>query len=101
VWLEPSPGHTPGHVCVHLASQGKHAVITGDCIHSPVQCVEPAWVVRADMDSALANATRRGFLERYCDSDVTVCATHFPEPSLGRIVQRDNAFWFDYLEKQR
>ena len=101
VWLEPSPGHTPGHFCVHLASQGNHAVITGDCIHSPVQCVEPAWVVRADIDSALAGKTRRGFLERYCDSDVIVCATHFPEPSLGRIIQRDNAFWFDYLGQKR
>ena len=36
VWLEPTPGHTPGHVSIHLASQGAHAVITGDCIHSPV-----------------------------------------------------------------
>jgi len=101
VWLEPSPGHTHGHVCVHLASQGKHAVITGDCIHSPVQCQEPGWVVRADMDSALAGATRRGFLERYCDSDVIVCATHFPEPSLGRIIHRNNAFWFDYQDTHR
>ena len=96
VWLEPTPGHTPGHVCVRLASQGAQAVITGDCIHSPVQCVEPGWIMRADLDPALASATRRRFLERYCDSGVVVCATHFPEPSLGRITQREKAFWFDY-----
>ena len=96
VWLEPTPGHTPGHVSVHLASQGRHAVITGDCIHSPVQCLEPGWVMRADVDSDLAHATRRGFLEQYCDSDVVVCATHFPEPSFGHIIERDAAFWFDY-----
>src|SRR5262245_60230952 len=77
VWLEPTPGHTPGHVCVHLGSQGARAVVTGDCIHSPVQCLEPAWIVRADQDHALAGATRRGFLERCCESGVTVCATHF------------------------
>ena len=96
VWLEPTPGHTPGHVCVHLASRGAQAVITGDCIHSPVQCAEPGWIMRADQDAALASATRRRFLERYCDSGVTVCATHFPEPSVGRIIQREDAFWFDY-----
>jgi glyoxylase-like metal-dependent hydrolase (beta-lactamase superfamily II) len=96
VWLESTPGHTPGHVCVHLASQGAEAVITGDCMHSPVQCVEPGWIIRADLDPALASATRRRFLERYCDSAVMVCATHFPEPSLGRIIQREKAFWFDY-----
>src|ERR1017187_1454841 len=95
VWLEPTPGHTPGHVCVHLASRGAEAVITGDCIHSPVQCVELGWTMRADSDPALASATRRGFLERYCDSGVMVCATHFPEPSIGRIIQRDKSFWFD------
>jgi glyoxylase-like metal-dependent hydrolase (beta-lactamase superfamily II) len=95
VWLEPTPGHTPGHVCIHLASQGAQAVITGDCIHSPVQCVEPGWIMRADFDPALARATRRSFLERYCDSSVMVCATHFPEPSIGRIIQRGEAFWFD------
>jgi glyoxylase-like metal-dependent hydrolase (beta-lactamase superfamily II) len=96
VWLEPTPGHTPGHVCVHLASQGAHAVVTGDCIHSPVQCVEPGWIMRADFDPALARATRQGFLERYCNSSAMVGATHFPEPSAGRIIQRDDAFWFDY-----
>lgn len=95
VWLEPTPGHTPGHACVHLASRGAEAVITGDCIHSPVQCVELGWTMRADSDPALASATRRGFLERYCDSGVMVCATHFPEPSIGRIIQRDKSFWFD------
>jgi len=96
VWLEPTPGHTPGHVCVHLASQGSEAIITGDCIHSPVQCVEPEWIMRADFDPTLARTTRRSFLERYCDSNVMVCATHFPEPSTGRIIQRDKVFWFEY-----
>jgi glyoxylase-like metal-dependent hydrolase (beta-lactamase superfamily II) len=96
VWLEPTPGHTPGHVCVHLASQGSEAVITGDCIHSPVQCVEPEWIMRADFDPTLARTTRRSFLERYCDSNVMVCATHFPEPSIGHITQRDKVFWFEY-----
>jgi glyoxylase-like metal-dependent hydrolase (beta-lactamase superfamily II) len=94
VWLESTPGHTEGHVSVHLASQDAEAVITGDCIHSPVQCLAPEWIVRADVDPVLAGKTRRNFLERYCDSSVTVCATHFPEPSIGRITQRGNAFWF-------
>ena len=101
VRLEPSPGHTMGHVCVGLSSKGQNAVITGDCIHSPVQCLEPAWVMRADIDSALAAKTRRRFLERCCERNTVVCATHFPEPSFGHVVERDNAFRFEYLQKQR
>lgn len=96
VWLEPTPGHTPGHFCVRVASRGAKAVITGDCIHSPVQCVEPHWIMRADSDPQLAKITRRKFLESVSDSSVTVCATHFPEPSIGRVTTRDGAFWFEY-----
>jgi glyoxylase-like metal-dependent hydrolase (beta-lactamase superfamily II) len=95
VRLEPTPGHTPGHVCVQLASQGKRGVISGDCIHSPVQCLEPGWRMRADLDHALAGRTRRSFLERHCDNGATVFATHFPAPSVGRVVRRGDAFWFD------
>ena len=32
VQLEPTPGHTPGHVGVHITSNGEEALITGDCI---------------------------------------------------------------------
>ena len=96
VWLEPTPGHTVGHVSVHLRSGGVDAVITGDCIHSPVQCLEPGWKVRADLDHTLAGTTRRSFLERHCESGTLVCATHFPEPSFGRVLRQDGAFRFRY-----
>jgi glyoxylase-like metal-dependent hydrolase (beta-lactamase superfamily II) len=96
VWLEPTPGHTPNHVSVHLASNGVHAVITGDMMHSPVQCAELMWVARPDYDRDLARATRRAFLERYCDTDVLICGTHFPSPSMGHIVPHGDAFRFKY-----
>ena len=77
-------------------SQGAEAVITGDCIHSPVQCPEHGWIMRADSDSALAKTTRLNFLERYCDSKVLVCASHFPQPSFGSVVRRNQAFAFNF-----
>jgi glyoxylase-like metal-dependent hydrolase (beta-lactamase superfamily II) len=101
VWLEPTPGHTPDHVSVRLASNGANAVITGDMIHSPVQCAEPLWIPRPDFDRALASQTRRSFLERYCDTDVLVCGTHFPAPSMGRIVPHGNAFRFAYEDESQ
>jgi glyoxylase-like metal-dependent hydrolase (beta-lactamase superfamily II) len=98
VWLVSTPGHTPDHVSVHLASQGARAVITGDLIHSPVQCMEPQWIMRADIDPQQAKTTRQTFLEQHCEADILVCATHFPAPSFGHIVPRDGAFWFQYKE---
>jgi len=96
VWFESTPGHTPDHVSVRVASRGAQAVITGDLIHSPVQCLETEWVPRPDFDPPQAAATRRAFLERYCERDVLVCASHFPSPSFGHIIREGNAFWFTY-----
>ncbi len=94
VWLEPSPGHTPDHVSIRLASQGRNAVMCGDLMHSPVQCVHPEWPVWPDWDAAQASQTRRAFLERHADADMLVCTAHFPLPSAGRIVVAGDAFRF-------
>ena len=83
---------------MHLASHGVHAVITGDMINSPVQCAEPTWLPRPDFDRALAHQTRQAFLERYCETDVLICSTHFP-PSMGHIVPHGTAFRFAYEQE--
>ena len=92
VRLVPTPGHTPGHVSVSIASRGEEAVITGDLMHHPVQCARPDWGSSADVDPAGALATRRAFLERYADRPVLVLGTHFATPSAGHIV-RDGGAW--------
>ena len=92
LWLEPTPGHTPGHVSLHIGSQGEEAVITGDLMHAPIQCAEPDWPSAFDADPAPARVTRRAFLERYGNRDVWVLGTHFHAPSAGHIV-RHGAGW--------
>jgi glyoxylase-like metal-dependent hydrolase (beta-lactamase superfamily II) len=93
LWLEPTPGHTPGHVSVRLASDGADAVITGDLMHHPVQMAEP-WVTPFDSDIDHAHKTRREFCERYADGPVTVLGTHFHHPTAGRIVRHGDAWRF-------
>jgi glyoxylase-like metal-dependent hydrolase (beta-lactamase superfamily II) len=92
VALEPTPGHTPGHVSVRIASGGEEAVITGDLMHHPVQCAEPDWANRFDVDPGAARRTRRAFLQRHADRPVLVLGTHFATPTGGRVV-RDGAVW--------
>jgi glyoxylase-like metal-dependent hydrolase (beta-lactamase superfamily II) len=87
VWLEPTPGHTPGHFSVRISSRGHDAVITGDLMHHPVQCAHPEWNCGFDSIPEQARATRRAFLERYCDRPVLVFGTHFATPSAGYIVK--------------
>jgi glyoxylase-like metal-dependent hydrolase (beta-lactamase superfamily II) len=94
VWLEPSPGHTPGHHHVRISSAGAEAIITGDLMHHPVQCAHPDWFVVFDADTPTAKRTRREFLERYADKGILIFGTHFASPSCGRIVRQGDAFRF-------
>jgi len=67
-------------------------VFSGDLMHSPLQTRYPELSVKFDVDQPQAAATRRGFLERYCDTDTLCCTAHFPSPSTGRIRRADNGF---------
>ncbi len=54
-------------------------------MHSPLQTRHPELSAKFDVDQAQAAATRRSFLERYCDTDTLCCTAHFPSPSAGKI----------------
>ena len=95
VWLEPTPGHTPGHVSVRIASCGEDAVITGDLIHHPVQCGEVEWASRFDVDPAMALRTRRSFLTQCAEAGTRVLGTHFATPTVGRVVVDGEVFRFE------
>ena len=100
VWLEPTPGHTPDHVAIRLASEGESAVMSGDLMHCPVQCKHPEWTAWPDWDADLAKQTRRAFLEKYCETDTLVCTAHFPLPSAGRIAREGEGFRFEFDDSQ-
>jgi glyoxylase-like metal-dependent hydrolase (beta-lactamase superfamily II) len=92
VRLVPTPGHTPDHVAVAIGRGRDDAVITGDLIHSPLQARYPEISYGQDVDTKQSAATRRSFLERYCDTDTLCCTAHFPQPSSGRISQWGEGF---------
>jgi glyoxylase-like metal-dependent hydrolase (beta-lactamase superfamily II) len=92
VRLEPTPGHTPGHVSVRIESRGESAVITGDLVHHPCQFAHPEWGSSADWNTALAEQTRREFIVRHADGPTLVIGTHFAAPTAGW-VRRDGEAW--------
>ena len=95
VRLEPTPGHTPGHVSVHITSQGEEAVITGDLMHHPCQMHHLDWSSTADHEPAQATRTRTDFLQRYSDRPVLVIGTHFAGPTAGRVVRDGDRYRLD------
>ena len=92
VWLEPTPGHTPGHVSIHIASEGEEAVITGDMIHHPCQIAHADWSSSADWNQEMSHETRAAFLKRYSDRPVLVIGTHFTAPTAGHIVRDGDTY---------
>ena len=95
VRLEPTPGHTPGHVAVRIASDGHEAMITGDLTHHPVQWAEPDWAMGADSDSSAAAATRHRLLAEHTDGPLLVIGTHYAPPTAGRLVKRGGGTRFE------
>jgi len=86
VWLEPTPGHSPGHVCVRVEAGGKKAVFSGDLLHHPVQCRRPDWNSRFCWNLEMSAATRTRFVEGHADEDILVLPAHFAAPTVGRIM---------------
>ena len=92
VRIVPTPGHTPGHIAIAMGRGKDDAVFSGDLMHSPLQTLYPELSIKFDADPAAAAKTRRGFLERYCDTDTLCCTAHFPSPSIGKIRRKGSAF---------
>ncbi|MER7025903.1 MULTISPECIES: MBL fold metallo-hydrolase [Streptomyces] len=83
--LLPTPGHTPGHLAVELRGRTGTAVITGDCVHHPVQLGHPALGSCVDTDPEQAAATRRALLGSLAGTDTLLLGTHFPPPTAGLV----------------
>ncbi|GAA1931554.1 MBL fold metallo-hydrolase [Streptantibioticus ferralitis] len=90
--LTPTPGHTPGHLAVELTSRGETALITGDCIHHPVQLAHPAIGACVDIDPRQSEASRRKLLGSLADTDTLLLGTHFAPPSVGRVITHGDAY---------
>ena len=71
-------------------------MITGDCIHHPVQMTRSDWCSSADYDRNQARETRDSLLSELADSDVLVIGTHFATPTAGRVRRRaEGGYWLD------
>jgi glyoxylase-like metal-dependent hydrolase (beta-lactamase superfamily II) len=96
VWIEPWPGHTPGHVCVVVRCQGASVLLTGDIMHTALQCAEPQLNSCFCVDGEAARTTRRRLLETFADTPVMLIPAHFPTPTAGWIRSHGGSFRFHF-----
>ncbi|MEU3297656.1 MBL fold metallo-hydrolase [Streptomyces longwoodensis] len=90
--LIPTPGHTPGHIAVELTSRGETAVITGDCVHHPVQLAHPEIGACVDIEPERSETSRRTLLASLAGTDTLLLGTHFAPPTAGRVVTHEGAY---------
>jgi glyoxylase-like metal-dependent hydrolase (beta-lactamase superfamily II) len=89
--LIPTPGHSPGHMSVHIRSGGEQGLLTGDVAHHPCQMTHLDWSSTADSDPVQSTVTRRELFARFADTPTLVIGGHF---NAGRIQRDGDAFKF-------
>jgi glyoxylase-like metal-dependent hydrolase (beta-lactamase superfamily II) len=88
-----TPGHTPGHVSVHIASEGEELVCTGDVVgNRAVGFQHPDWRGGFDLDLDQGVKTRRSFLDSAASKKVLVASYHLPFPGLGHVAREGTAY---------
>lgn len=92
ITLEAAPGHTPGHVLMHVRSEGEHALFTGDVLHHPVQVLHPEWNSVFCEDPAQSAATRRAVLEKAAALDALLVPAHFGGAHCCRVRRTPTGF---------
>jgi glyoxylase-like metal-dependent hydrolase (beta-lactamase superfamily II) len=81
-----APGHTPGSTVVVISSGQSRAMLLGDVVHCPVELIDEEWDGMADVDPALAKATRNALARELEGADIPVAAAHFPGLEFGRLL---------------
>ncbi len=91
IMLVPSPGHSPGHVALHIRSNGAEGLLSGDVAHHPCQMAHLDWSSTADSDAKQSMQTRRDLFGRFADTQALVIGGHF---GAGHITRDGDAFRF-------
>ncbi|MBE9637587.1 MBL fold metallo-hydrolase [Salipiger mangrovisoli] len=88
-----APGHTPGHMCFALESDGQKMMLTADLANHYVWSVgKPDWEVRFDMDKQLAASSRRKVFGMLAEEKTPFIGYHMPFPAIGYVAAEGDGF---------
>ena len=91
ITMIPTPGHSPGHMSIHIRSDGEEGLLTGDVAHHPCQMAHLDWSSTADSDARQSAVARRELFSRFADHPVQVIGGHY---DAGHIRREGDAFKF-------
>ena len=94
-----TPGHTPGHIAVLVASDGEQLMHFSDVAIHPIHLELPDVLIRYDVLPEQTLATRRSICDRMASEQTLVFAHHFPPfPNLGHIDKQGKGWHWQPLE---
>jgi glyoxylase-like metal-dependent hydrolase (beta-lactamase superfamily II) len=92
VKLVKTPGHTPTHSVIIVASGNEQILYTADLILYPFQLERLDLYPVFDFVAEQAYATRKKIISWLASEQMLVLACHFPFPGIGHIVE-ENGSW--------
>ena len=93
-----TPGHTPGHISLHIEAGDQEVFMIVDLLHNEAQFYEADWFVAFDIDPAAAKVTRESMYARLDRPNVIVADGHFADAVFGKVAQNDGAWVWTPLE---
>ena len=88
-------GHTPGHMCCRIESEGQQLVLTADLAnHYIYSFARPDWAFSFDADPDAAVASRRNILGLLAADKIPMIGYHMPFPAAGFVEARGDGFRF-------
>ena len=72
---------------LQIDSEEDRGLLVADALLHRAQVTEPGWSSMFDMDPERDRQARRALLDRLESEGLLFAASHFPEPSFGRVVR--------------
>jgi glyoxylase-like metal-dependent hydrolase (beta-lactamase superfamily II) len=91
-----APGHTPGHTCWLVQSEGQSILAWGDLIHiAAIHLPAPDIAMEYDLDPAVAKQSRLRVLDWVATDKIPVAGAHLPAPGIGAIVRSASNYAYE------
>ena len=83
----PTPGHTPGHMSLLIASNNERALLVGDILGSPMQATETEFGYSPDWNGPMGIKARNDILDKAERDKAVVIGSHLSYPGWGRMIR--------------
>jgi glyoxylase-like metal-dependent hydrolase (beta-lactamase superfamily II) len=94
-----TPGHTPGHIALSIASDGEQLLHVSDAVLYPLHLEHPEWTPVFDVSPEQAAASKQRIFDRAAEEEAVVFAHHFPPfPNLGHVLKKEEGWLWQPIE---